>query len=437
MRLTYLFLLLFPFYLSAQSSLLQSGPMVGYAEMKEAILWVQTTEAAKVHFTYWQDAYPDQKISSDIVETHKSTAFTAKVVLDQVEPGIQYEYQLHINDQAVELDYPTHFKTQTIWRWRTDPPDFTMALGSCTYINDKPYDRPGDGYGRGYEIFNTIHQDQPDAMLWLGDNIYLREVDWYSRTGILYRNTHARSIKELQPLLASANHFAIWDDHDFGPNDSDRSYHMKDVTLEAFKLFWPNPSFGVNGQKGITSFFQYNDIDFFLLDNRYFRSPNRRKTGKSTMLGKDQLEWLIDALVNSRAPFKMVCLGGQVLNTVAEHETYIHNHSEERAYLLERIAEEGIKGVVFVNGDRHHTELSQYKNTAGNTVWDLTVSPLTSGPNVNVDEDNKHRVADTLVKENNYGLVKFTGPKDARQMIITIKNKTGEVLWTKTIGCEQ
>ena len=73
---------------------------------------------------------------------------------------------------------------------------------------------------------------------------------------------------------------------------------------------------------GITSYFQWGDVDFFLLDNRYFRSPNYLTEGEKTILGKEQLEWLIDALVKSRAPFKMVAIGGQVLNTAEKYENY-------------------------------------------------------------------------------------------------------------------
>ena len=34
-----------------------------------------------------------------------------------------------------------------------DPPDLKIALGSCAFINEEKYDRPGDPYGGNYEIF--------------------------------------------------------------------------------------------------------------------------------------------------------------------------------------------------------------------------------------------------------------------------------------------
>lgn len=237
----------------------------------------------------------------------------------------------------------------------------------------------------------------------------------------------------MQPLLASAHHYAIWDDHDFGPNNSDRSFIHKDKTLKAFQLFWGNPTYGLPGQKGITSFFQYNDIDFFLLDNRYFRSPNNRRSGEATILGEEQLEWLIDALSNSRSPFKMVCIGGQVLNTVAEYENYANRHWKERQYLLKRIEEEGIRNVVFLTGDRHHTEMSGYTNNAGHKVYDITISPLTSGSGHGEEEANDLRLEGTFVNEQNFGILEFSGPRTERQLTITVYDQEGNELWSRSL----
>ena len=431
--LLFFFLIFFPFWVCGQGELLQSGPMLGYAEMKEVLIWVQTKEAAQVHFDYWETQKPTKVYRTVPYQTQKQEAFTAKCIADQVEPGRSYTYALRINNKLVERPYPLTFHTPPLWQWRTDPPEFTMALGSCYYRNETQYDRPGKPYGGEYQIFTSIYSQEPDVMLWLGDNVYLREVDWYSRTGILHRNTHARALAELQSLLGSTHHFAIWDDHDFGPNNSDRSFIHKDLTLEAFQLFWGNPSFGLPDQEGITTFFQWADVDFFLLDDRYFRSPNDRRSGKRTMLGEAQLDWLIDALVKSRAPFKIIATGGQVLNTAQVNETYANLFPEERAYLLRKLEEENIKNVIFLTGDRHHTELSHYTNGMGNEVYDWTISPLTSGAARNVTETNRMRVEGTLVEERNFGLLKVSGPRTARELTMTVLDVDGNEKWSRTI----
>ncbi len=418
-------------------NLLQSGPMVGYSEMTEVLLWIQTTEKAKVKFAYYEEGNPASKQFTEEIITQKQMAFTAKAIVSQLEPGKHYAYELYINNKKIERPYPLKFETQTLWQWREDPPPFSFVIGSCAYVNDPPYDRPGRPYGGEYEIFTAIHNTQPDMMLWLGDNTYLREADWYSRSGILYRHTHTRSLPEIQPLLGSAHHYAIWDDHEFGPNNSDRSYRNKHHTLEAFKLFWGNPTFGIDGKPGITTMFQWADVDFFLLDNRYYRAPQNRITGERTILGEPQIEWLIDALSTSSAPFKFVVVGGQFLNVVARFENYI-TYPEERARILRAISQENISGVIFLTGDRHHTELSKLNRPGKYSLYDLTISPLTAGPASRaIDEPNYLRVPDTFVGARNFAKLDVSGPRQDRVLMITVYDKDGTTLWTRTIKASE
>ncbi len=418
---------------------LQSGPMLGYSEMKESLIWVQTKSESKVVVAYWVEGQPAQRWTTDVQTTQKSSGFTAKCIADQVEPGMVYQYEVIINGTAAKLPYPTTFKTQTLWQWRTDPPAFTVAAGSCAYVNEPPYDRPGKPYGSNYQIFTKINDQKPDLMLWLGDNVYYREVDWFTRTGMIHRNTQARSLPELQPLLASASHFAIWDDHDYGPNDSDGTFVHKDMAYEVFQNFWGNPSFGVQGRKGCTTMFQYNDVEFFLLDDRYFRTPNDcSECPNRSMLGKEQLDWMCGALAASRAPFKMVAVGGQVLTTSKSGETFSNLYPEERAYILDFIEKEKIKGVVFLTGDRHFTELSLVKNKAGISVYDLTASPFTSGTfaDAATKELNDNRVEGTVVTVHNFATLHFSGPRKQRQLTIKVFDYEGKELWAKSISQE-
>ena len=46
---------------------------------------------------------------------------------------------------------------------------------------------------------------------------------------------------------------------------SDGSFWLKETASEIFKLFWTNPNYDVTGNGGITGFFQWSDLDFFLI----------------------------------------------------------------------------------------------------------------------------------------------------------------------------
>lgn len=416
-----------------QTAKIVSGPMPGHSTMRAVKIWLQTDIASDVQIQYWDQNNTSETWNSEVVRTSKETAFTAHFELD-TEPGIEYNYKVLLNNKAVENEVALRFKSQTLWQYRMDPPTFTFGLGSCAYVNETAYDRPSRPYGGDYGIFNVIADEKPDFFLWMGDNVYLREPDFDSRKGIIKRYNHVRQLPELQKLWRSTHHYAIWDDHDYGPNNSDRSYLLKNDALDAFKMFWANPSYGLTGDKdGIFSSFKWNDCAFFLLDNRYFRSPNRRKHTEHTILGKEQLEWLLDALSYSKASFKFIVIGGQVINDAAVYENYANKHAEERKHLLESIQKEGIKNVIFLDGDRHHTELSMLTDDEAPVIYDLTVSPLTSGAHDALNEPNSYRVEGTHVAERNYGLIEVSGKRNQRVLKIIIKDKEGSVIWEQTI----
>lgn len=424
----------------SSDQLLQSGPMVGYSEMMEVMLWAQTKGPAQVHFVYINQDDKSDRHQTETYLTQKTEGYTAHLVADEVEPGQKYTYKLFINDREVKRPYPCEFQSQELWQWRTDPPNFRIALGSCVFVNETKYDRPTKmgkpPYGGGYEIFEQLHAAKPDMMLWLGDNTYLREVDWHSKTGIYHRYTHTRSLPEMQAFLASTHHYAIWDDHDYGPNNSDRRFRDKEIATQAFKDFWGNQSYGVDGQGGITSRFIWADMEFFVLDNRYFRTPNDMKTGEKILLGQAQIDWLIESLISSPAPFKFVCVGGQVLNDVAKYENHINLAPKEREQILNRIGDEKIKNVIFLTGDRHHSELSE-TTTKGIKVYDLTVSPLTSGAYNAEAEPNGLRVKGSQIGERNYGIIDVSGPRKARKLTISLHDVKGKKLWDTELKVEK
>jgi alkaline phosphatase D len=427
MRLLVLFVVFFGFGGVATAQVrLVSAPMPGYSAMREVTVWAATNGKADVYLEYTPVNQSAPTRRTETVISMREHGYTVHLVADSVEPGTSYNYTIYVDGQPQEQKFEQTFETQPLWQHRTDPPEVNIAIGSCAYINQEEYDRPGKGYGRNYEIFSAIDKENPQAMVWLGDNIYLREVDFDSRTGVYLRNAHARALPKLLPLLSNTHHYAIWDDHDYGPNNADRSYIGKHWTRDAFMDYWANPSYGFNGE-GITTQFQWYDAHFFLLDNRWWRTSNERLTGEKYQLGAEQIEWLIDALKYSRAPFKFVCVGGQVLNTADKYEN-LATCPEERAYLIQRIIDEEIDNVIFLTGDRHHSELSKLEK-GGITLWDLTVSPLTSGSHDATDEGNMLRIKGSHFAQSNYGILNITGPRKERVLNITLKDKDGKKLY--------
>lgn len=424
--------------LSAQSSVLRSGPMVGYGQLTEVMLWVQTVKPASIQYRYWYADAPDMKWSSTVSKTTEEGSYITKILIDGLKPGKKFEYELLIDGKTVKRPYPLRFQTQTHWQYRTDPPSFSVAFGSCAYINEAETDRPGKPYGSDYGIFTTITKTNPDLFIWTGDNTYLREPEYYSRAGIIRRYAHTREIPEMQALLGAVHHYATWDDHDYGSNDADRTYPMKEASLETFKMFWANQTYGADGVKGVFSRFIWGDAEFFLLDDRFHRSPNDAPNDvKKTMFGKEQLQWLKDCLSNSSAPFKFIVNGNQVLNANGEYYEAMPQFTKEYEDLVAYIKSNKITGIIFLTGDRHHTELVVHQDSTFYPLYDFTSSALTSGMNYPLsvkEQANPSRVAGTLVNDkHNFGMLRFSGPRTDRMLTMECYDLPGTLRWSKTV----
>jgi alkaline phosphatase D len=151
------------------------------------------------------------------------------------------------------------------------------------------------------------------------------------------------------------------------------------------------------------------------------------------MLGKEQIDWLINALASSNATFKFVAIGGQVISSEAVHENYA-TFPEERDYLLRKIREARIEGVIFLDGDRHHTGLSKMQeNEWMYPLYDLTCSPLTSGANNDKEPLNVYNLRETLFGKHNFGILNVSGPKKDRVLNMKIFDRNGKEVWTKDI----
>ncbi|HEY6065376.1 MAG TPA: alkaline phosphatase D family protein [Thermoanaerobaculia bacterium] len=419
---------------------IRSGPMLGYADLTEASVWIQTTADAGVRLRYWPEGTRAQSRVTPELAANDRSDHIALFVVPGLEPGSRYGYEILIGGSVAS--FPAGgttgiLSTQKFWQWRSDPPDFTVAFGSCFYANEPKMDRPGKPYGSDPSIFRTIAAAKPDLMLWLGDNIYYREPDFGSVAAMKRRWALGREEPALQPLLGVAHHYAIWDDHDFGPNDSIWINRYWKDSFDIFRSYWANPTWGARGVDGVFGSFSWGDVDFFLLDDRMYRTPERApETGEKAMLGAEQLRWLRHSLSYSRAPFKIIVNGSQVLNSNARDECFAH-YTREQKELIDWIVQQRIRGVVFLSGDRHESELLRETPEGSYTLYDFTSSPLTAGltnPMPKEEENNPLRVPGTLVNDlHSFGLLKFTGSCNERKVELQVVDREGKRRWTHTI----
>jgi alkaline phosphatase D len=239
----------------------------------------------------------------------------------------------------------------------------------------------------------------------------------------------------LQGFMAAMPQYAIWDDHDYGPNDAGKSYIFKEESRNIFKNYTLNPSYGEEG-KGIYTQFSHSDVDFFMTDDRYFRSEpdiedsiNGQPNAAKTYFGKQQMEWLKNALLASKGTFKIIVTGSQALNPMNGYECFL-KYSFEYNDLMNFLALHQITGVIFFSGDRHHSEVIKMERAGSFPLYDVTISPYTAGVSKVRDAEltNPFRVLNTLVEEQNFGKIMVTGKRNERLLKVQFLGIKGQLL---------
>ena len=209
---------------------------------------------------------------------------------------------------------------------------------------------------------------------------------------------------------------------------------------------------------GSFSYFNWGDVNFYLLDNRTYRTfedVNTEPFGRPKKhFGKKQVDWLIDNLRYNQShmryqpsSFNIIVSGNQVLSDGPNHEIF-RQYKEEWNYMMDQIMANHIDGVLFLSGDMHFTELSRETHTTNNhqngkkgqyTFYDITISPLTAKVNESPFE-NTMRVdifPDTdkdYITQRNFAILEFTGHKTNRVMTVKIYDTHGKLLNGKPEG---
>jgi len=258
-------------------------------------------------------------------------------------------------------------------------------------------------------------------MLWMGDHVYmLNPWQWNSKEAMIRAYQNQRSQTRLASFMRSRPQYAIWDDHDYGPNNAGAEFYNKDTARAVFKDMWPlQPQ--ANPNEGIYFSFTHNEAQFFMLDVRYFKIVD------SQLFGKIQMDWLCQELKESKAKFKFIVSGVQILCD-GGFENF-RKYPAEFSQLMHFISENKIEGIVFNSGDVHYTEASCVERKGEYPLYDFTLSPLTSFP-INYAGHNKNRIEGTKFNSLNFGEISFSGEENNRCCDIQSLNIKGEVLWS-------
>jgi alkaline phosphatase D len=198
-------------------------------------------------------------------------------------------------------------------------------------------------------------------------------------------------------LSSTTGIYAIWDDHDFGKNDTAGGLapFEPDWKLPVYKVFrqnWVNPYYGGGPERpGCWFHFSLGDVDFIMTDGRYYRDFKQ-----GTMLGPAQKEWVKARL--RAADGKFVVLASGTLWT--EHADKGGADSwwgvpEERNEIFQTIVDERIPGVILISADRHRTDVYKVDYEGCYPLYEFETSRLTN--------NHSHRTREKAIWSYNRG----------------------------------
>jgi alkaline phosphatase D len=340
------------------------GPMLGCVTPNSAKVWVRTAHAAKVQVVVSSDASLTNPIKSDIAQTSAADDFTAVLAIDGLKPWTDYVYDVLVDGRSALAKPLPKFRTSPE---RGQAVSFSIGFGGgCRYMPDKE------------RIWDTVAAVRPQAFLFLGDNIYIDQPRWRGKQRAMYYRRQLRP--EFRRMTSQATTYAIWDDHDFGIDDTaggpDRfKPAWKLPVWNVFQQNWNNPAYGGGRElPGCWFDFSIGDVDVFMTDGRYYRSF---KNG--TMLGPEQKEWLLEKLKASTATFKVIASG----TLWTQHADKGGRDSwsgvmKEREEILSLIDREKIGGVILISADRHRTDIYRIRRPNGYDLYEFETSKMTN-----------------------------------------------------------
>jgi len=371
-------------------------------------------------------------------------AYTAAVDLTDLPPGETIAYRVRFES----LRHPGTYSEPLEGRFRTAPnpeadPTRPIRLAWSG-------DQVGQGWGidrarGGMRIFEAIREADPDVFVHSGDMIYADQplqAEVRLDDGTVWRNLlteakskvaetlddfrgnfeynlldeHARAFHAAVPVIAQ------WDDHEVVNNwfpglqlDHDNRYTEKSASLlaararQALSEFVPLRRHPDDAQRIYRQFSYGPLLDVFVLDLRSYRGPNSANRQAApgedaALMGAPQVAWLKNALLNSRATWKVIACdmpiglvvpdrpvdGAPTFEAVANaHDGPPLGREIEVADLLGFMKRNRIRNTVWITADVHYAAAHHYSPERAvfsdfDPFWEFVGGPMhagTFGPN--------------------------------------------------------
>ena len=338
------------------------GPMLTSLTDTSAQFWVRTKEVAKVTVTLAKRDGNKESGHTGSANTSKNADYTGVVVVKGLDPSTEYVVKISVDGQV--QSHASSFKT---FPKIGAPSRMTIGFGG------------GAGYTpQFHHMWSTVQQESLTAFLTLGDNVYIDDPEHPITQRYCYYRRQSEPL--WKSFISKTPIYSIYDDHDFGMNDCIPGPEIdvpawKRPVWEVFSQNWNNPGFGGgHANPGCWYQFQIGDVQFIMLDGRYYRD---RKGG--SMIGPIQKKWLFETIAKSDATFKFLVSPVPWSPGVkpGSKDTW-DGFAEEREQIFSFVHANKIDGVVLMAADRHRSDLRRIPRGDGYDFYEMMSSRLTN-----------------------------------------------------------
>ncbi|MBI5611147.1 MAG: alkaline phosphatase D family protein [Deltaproteobacteria bacterium] len=367
------------------------GPISGGGSASSIRLAVRLSGAGKVAFDV--TASGGKTVRSTCAVSSETDDFSVVIDVSGLAAATEYSVVPVIDDVAAPartIQTRTYAKAGQVT-------DFTFTFGSCCRYDDK-----GVGTKSMGKVFDVARKLQPKPWFFaqIGDWTYpdyafsTKGTDQAGNNYTAYPEEIAKSWRRrlvdgypLRDLLATMPIAHVWDDHDFAENNAWGGVTGKQSDrMAAFERYLPCHALP-KSKAGAWQQFTVGHCDFFLVDMRSQRSDLKKALSSQmsaegkltwtfaeppghTMLGQEQLAWLLTGLKNSKALWKFVFMPVEInprydaVMYKAIHETPVGaviealgdswcGYPTERDQILALHRTGQVKNIVFLTGDAH------------------------------------------------------------------------------------
>lgn len=258
----------------------------------------------------------------------------------------QYYYGVEIGGTVDPLDRG-QFHT-----FPADTETFTFALGSCAQI------------GSNHAVFQTIKSKNPLFFFHLGDmhyqNIGVNDINLFRQALETVLNNSNQAA-----LYRSVSLAYMWDDHDFGPNNSDSTAAGRTASRLTYQEYVPHyPLAAGTGNIPIYYAFSVGRVRFIVCDSRSARSPfSATDNSSKTMLGVQQKVWFKQELLDASTSHALIVWVNTLPWIGITGDDGWYGYSNERAELSQFLQNNNITNLCMISGDAHMLAIDDGTNS--------------------------------------------------------------------------